>query len=229
MKNVVMKRGYSSVGRASGSQCEGQGFDSPQLHDSLPQSYFDLGFFDTARIRDTLSIRTPRSFVHQSSSDTTEKNTPTARRSFFKRHRILSALLAIVLLICIVIVSNSLALRIVVKRGNAEYVSAEQWMETVEGTAEFTGIRASQVTGYDFGPMYFDNTKDVSFSDVVPFYQDGQLDESFLRNHLPYKSGSEIALMLRALDDEASWQSFLSEQTADSPRTLIDAVSMVLG
>lgn len=51
-------------------------------------------------------------------------------------------------------------------------------METVEGTAEFTGIRASQVTGYDFGPMYFDNTKDVSFSDVVPFYQDGQLDEA---------------------------------------------------
>lgn len=35
--------GCSSVGRASGSQSEGQGFDSPQLHQSnLPRPMIDI-------------------------------------------------------------------------------------------------------------------------------------------------------------------------------------------
>ena len=43
------------------------------------------------------------------------------------------------------------------------FLEQELARETVEGTATYVGIRASQLTGYDFGVMYFDNVKDVPF------------------------------------------------------------------
>ncbi|WP_160315184.1 hypothetical protein [Streptococcus sp. X13SY08] len=73
---------------------------------------------------------------------------------------------------------------------NPNYVIKEHMMETVEGTATFMGILASQSVGYDYGPMCFDNVKDVPFSDVVPFYRNKKLSEGFLRDRLPYETGA---------------------------------------
>lgn len=109
-----------------------------------------------------------------------------------------------------------------------DYVSQEHWMETVEGTATCLGIMASRVVGYDFGPMYFDNTKEARFTDVVPFLESGQIDNDFLRNRLPYEAGAQLCLLLAALAPSGEWQAFLNEQSPDSRRTLIDALGHVL-
>lgn len=111
---------------------------------------------------------------------------------------------------------------------NPDYVPQEQWMETVEGTAQFMGISAAREVGYDYGVMYFDNTKDAPFADVVPFYQAGKLDENFLRDRLPYESGAQIALLAQALDPAGTWQDFLNAQTPEKSRTLIEALEYVL-
>ena len=107
---------------------------------------------------------------------------------------------------------------------NPAYVTAERQMETVEGTATYMGIRAARAVGYDFGTMYFDNRKNVPFSDVVPYYKDGKLSEGFLRDRLPYETGAQIALILHALDKEGRWQIYLNEQREENPRTLTDAL-----
>lgn len=108
------------------------------------------------------------------------------------------------------------------------YVRAERRMETTEGTATYMGILAARSAGYDFGTMYFDNKKDVPFSDVVPYYKDGRLAEGFLRDRLPYETGAQIALILHALDKEDRWQIFLNEQNLDQSRTLTDAMAWVV-
>lgn len=109
-----------------------------------------------------------------------------------------------------------------------DYVSQERWMETVEGTATYLGIMASRAVGYDFGPMYFDNTKEARFTEVVPFLKTGQIDNDFLRNRLPYESGAQLCLLLAALAPGGEWQAFLNDQSPDTPRTLIDALSALL-
>lgn len=109
-----------------------------------------------------------------------------------------------------------------------DYVSQERWMETVEGTATYLGIMASRAVGYDFGPMYFDNTKEARFTDVVPFLKTGQIDNDFLRNRLPYEAGAQLCLLLDALAPAAQWQGFLNDQAPDSRRTLVDALGYVL-
>lgn len=107
---------------------------------------------------------------------------------------------------------------------NPEYVQNENMMETVEGTAIYVGMLASHVVGYDNGPMYFDNTKDVPFADVVPFYNEGRLEEGFLRDRLPYETGLVLSIILNELDPEGNWQAYLNEQTLENQRTLLDAL-----
>lgn len=109
-----------------------------------------------------------------------------------------------------------------------EYVAAERWKATVEGTATYVGIKASEAVGYDFGPMYFDNTANAPFSDVVPFYQSGQLDRGFLNGPLPYETGAQLALLLDALDPAQNWQLYLNDQSPTERRTLIDALERTL-
>lgn len=109
-----------------------------------------------------------------------------------------------------------------------EYVGQEGWMETVEGTAEFMGIPASRAVGYDFGIMYFDNTRDVPFSDVIPFCREGKLKENFLRDRLPYETGGQITLLLDGIDPAGTCQDYLNGQTPSERRTLVDALTYVL-
>lgn len=62
---------------------------------------------------------------------------------------------------------------------NPDYVEKELSMETAEGTATYIGIKASQIVGYDYDVMYFDNAKNVSLSEVLPKVEEGALDKSF--------------------------------------------------
>lgn len=109
-----------------------------------------------------------------------------------------------------------------------EYVAAERWKATVEGTATYVRIKASEAVGYDFGPMYFDNTAHAPFSEIVPFYQSGQLDEGFLAGRMPYETGAQLALLLDALDPAKNWQYYLNGQSPNEKRTLIDALEHTL-
>lgn len=114
------------------------------------------------------------------------------------------------------------------KKSNSAYVEKENMMETVEGTATYMGIMASKAVGYDFGPMYFDNIKDVPFSDVLPTYKEGRLDQGFLRDRLPYETGAQITLLLDELDPEKNWQTYLNKQSKENPKTLLDALKEIL-
>lgn len=109
-----------------------------------------------------------------------------------------------------------------------EYVAAERWKATVEGTASYVGIKASEAVGYDFGPMYFDNVANAPFSEVVPLYREGKLDEGFLAGRLPYETGAQLALLLDALDPTRQWQHYLNDQESGRKRTLIDALEHTL-
>lgn len=106
---------------------------------------------------------------------------------------------------------------------NEEYVRAELEMETVEGSATYVGIQAARRVGYDFGVMYFTNKKDVSFSEVMPQYRAGNLDEGFLADRMPYETGSILCLVMDELGI-ADWQERLSAQTVDNPLTLYDVM-----
>ena len=96
-------------------------------------------------------------------------------------------------------------------------------METAEGTAQYVGIKASKIVGYDYGVMYFDNTKDVSFSEVIPMLKAGGIDKSFLADRMPYETGALLCELLEALHVE-NWQEHLNAQTADTPVTLYSEI-----
>ena len=102
---------------------------------------------------------------------------------------------------------------------NPGYVNAELSMETAEGTAQYVGVRASRLAGYDYGILYFDNTKDVSFADVIPALKAGGIEKSFLSSRMPYETGALLCELLDALQVDG-WQEKLNQQTLSSPVTL---------
>ena len=102
---------------------------------------------------------------------------------------------------------------------NPEYVEEELSMETAEGTATYIGIKASQIVGYDYGVMYFDNAKNVSLSEVMPNVEEGALDKSFLADRMPYETGALLCLLMDAID-VPNWQESLNNQTQNNPVTL---------
>lgn len=106
---------------------------------------------------------------------------------------------------------------------NPEYLKMELDMETCEGTAQYVGIKASEIVGYDYGVMYFDNKKDVSFDEVIPMLEAGGIDESFLRDRMPYETGAIVCKLMDALELEG-WQEMLNEQTADNPLALYEGL-----
>lgn len=106
---------------------------------------------------------------------------------------------------------------------NPEYVQDELSMETCEGTAQYVGICASRIVGYDYGVMYFDNARNVPLSDVVPVFRQGGIDESFLADKMPYQTGALLCQLLDALD-APDWQQRLNAQTPQSTTTLFALV-----
>ena len=87
----------------------------------------------------------------------------------------------------------------------------------------YVGIRASQLTGYDFGVMYFDNVKDVPFSDLRNTVESGRLDAQVLANRIPYETGALLCLLLDRLE-VPDWQAELNRQTPEQPVTLYDVL-----
>lgn len=104
---------------------------------------------------------------------------------------------------------------------NPEYLRKELEMETAEGTATYVSIQASRRVGYDYGVMYFTNQKDVPFQEVIPQYQAGNLDKSFLADRMPYETGALLCLLMEELD-LPDWQETLNAQTVEAPVSLYD-------
>ncbi len=110
---------------------------------------------------------------------------------------------------------------------NPDYLKAEMAMETAEGTAQYVSIVASQIAGYDYGVMYFDNVKDVSFSQVIPALRAGNIQQSYLADRMPYETGALLCQLLNALNAD-SWQQQLNSQTKDSPVYLYTVITAYL-
>lgn len=107
---------------------------------------------------------------------------------------------------------------------DSEKLKAELVEETIEGTAQYVEIKAAQVIDYDLGILYFDNTKDVNFSDILPTLKKGQIDQSLIGSHLVYASG---ALLCFAMDkmNFPNWQDLLMERNKKESYTLYDLIS----
>lgn len=53
----------------------------------------------------------------------------------------------------------------------------------------YVGIKASAIVGYDCGVMYFDNVKNVPFSEIEPNVEAGHCAKSGLADRIPYEMG----------------------------------------
>jgi len=102
---------------------------------------------------------------------------------------------------------------------NPTYTTSEVSKETAEGSATYVSIKASKMVGYDYGVMYFDNVKDVSFGDVFPQLEAGNLEKEYLYTRMPYETGALLCEMMDALN-VPDWQETLNKQTLDAPQTL---------
>ncbi len=102
---------------------------------------------------------------------------------------------------------------------NPAYTMSELSKERDEGTAAYVSIKASELVDYDYGVMYFDNVKDVPFSDVFEQIDAGNVDTSFLYARMPYETGALLCELMDALE-LPNWQSALNSQTPETPQTL---------
>lgn len=110
------------------------------------------------------------------------------------------------------------------KTKNPEYVKEELERETVEGTATYVGIKASEIVGYDYGVMYFDNVKDIPFSDLKRTVESGAYDKRYLADRIPYETGALLCLLMDELEIP-DWQETLNGQTVENQVTLNSIIS----
>ena len=108
-------------------------------------------------------------------------------------------------------------------KADPKYVESELSMETAEGTAQYVSIKASDIVGYDFGVMYFDNVKEVPFSEVIPALKAKKIKKAFLADRMPYETGALLCQLLEELDVKG-WQERLNEQTKDEPVTIFSEI-----
>lgn len=108
-------------------------------------------------------------------------------------------------------------------RANKNYMAEEMEWETAEGTANYVSIKAAKLVGYDYGVMYFDNVKNVSFNDIMPMYKKGKIKKSMLSRRIPYESGALLCQLCEALDIP-NWQDTLNKQTTKAPVYLLDVI-----
>lgn len=95
------------------------------------------------------------------------------------------------------------------EKTDKEKIRAEIFEETMEGAANYVSIKASKIVGYDYGILYFDNTKDVDFVDIVPTIKKGEVDQSILGEKIVYESGALLCQYLDAID-APDWQEKLN-------------------
>ncbi|MDO4581569.1 MAG: hypothetical protein Q4B96_03160 [Bacillota bacterium] len=106
---------------------------------------------------------------------------------------------------------------------NPIYTTAEIAKETAEGSATYVGVKTAKMVGYDYGVMYFDNAKNVSFADVFPQIEAGNIELSYLYSRMPYETGALLCQMLDALN-VPDWQQTLNDQTLEAPQTLYSVI-----
>lgn len=107
---------------------------------------------------------------------------------------------------------------------NPNYVKEELERETTEGTATYIGIKASEIVGYDYGVMYFDNIKEVPFSDLRRTVEAGHYDKRELADRIPYETGALLCLLMDQLEIP-NWQETLNSQTQNNTITLNSIIS----
>lgn len=92
-----------------------------------------------------------------------------------------------------------------------EKLKAELSEETIEGTAQYVGIKSAQSIGYDLEILYFTNTNKVKFSEIVPTIKEGKVDQSIIGSHIVYDSGALLCFAMDKLDFP-DWQQTLIEK-----------------
>lgn len=107
---------------------------------------------------------------------------------------------------------------------NPEYVNLELARETTEGTATYVGIKASEITGYDFGVMYFDNAKNIPFSGLENDVESGLFQKRFLADRIPYETGALLCLLMDELEIP-DWKETLNSQTEENHITLYSIIN----
>lgn len=108
-------------------------------------------------------------------------------------------------------------------KNNPVYVKQEMDRETAEGTSTYVGIKASELVGYDYGVMYFDNVKDVPFSDLRRTVESGQFDIRYLADRIPYETGALLCFLMDQLEIP-DWQEQLNGQTKQKQITLYSII-----
>lgn len=94
---------------------------------------------------------------------------------------------------------------------NPELAAHYAERETVEGSAEYVGIQASRIVGYDYGVMYFTNQTDVPFSTVVPNVEAGLVSRDFVADSIPYRTGATLCQLMDAME-LTDWQERLNNR-----------------
>lgn len=97
------------------------------------------------------------------------------------------------------------------EKTDPEKIQAEIFEETMEGAANYVSIKAAKIVGYDYGILYFDNTKNVKFDQIVPTIKKGQINQSIIGEKIVYESG---ALLCQYLDkiEVKNWQEKLNNK-----------------
>lgn len=95
------------------------------------------------------------------------------------------------------------------EKTDKEKIRAELFEETMEGSANYVSIKASKIIDYDYGILYFDNTKDVDFKEIVPTIKNGAVDQSIIGDRIVYESGALLCEYLDAIGAK-NWQEELN-------------------
>lgn len=104
-----------------------------------------------------------------------------------------------------------------------EKLKAELAEETIEGTAQYVGIKSAKSVDYDLGILYFTNTNKVKFSEIVPTMKQGKVDQSIIGSHIVYDSGALLCFAMDKLDF-LDWQQTLIEKNNNSIYTINDLI-----
>ena len=104
-----------------------------------------------------------------------------------------------------------------------EKLKAELAEETIEGTAQYVGIKSAKSVDYDLGILYFINTNKVKFSEIVPTMKQGKVDQSIIGSHIVYDSGALLCFAMDKLDF-LDWQQTLIEKNNNSIYTINDLI-----
>lgn len=110
---------------------------------------------------------------------------------------------------------------------NEVFMKAELERELIEGTATYVAIKASKIIGYDFGVMYFDNIKNVPFSDIKNQIGLGTINESILITRIPYETGALLCELMDVIEIP-DWQGILNNQTESKRTNLFEIIRQYL-